>query len=282
MTVKLTREGQFLTRDWNKPTQWNEEQRRYEDEGYYTYRPLTSAEDLILAWNEQIILSENATLRSLMTALRSIPDIDKIGPYVVNGYIKEFIDEAFTPAERDSKVVEFRWYWIGECGKDHVVGDDFDDPNANWREISNRLDIYSNISGRAAQEETDEYHGYTGWVNYSIDGCPQNVFMDCKLVLVEDLEITDRNNWSDEPKLKASKIWTLGAFLYTYLYELSWHGSPQGRDDFNDQMTKQLEEIHNGTAKLYSLEDLDRAIMGDEFVDDLIDKGEYDGGLPPK
>lgn len=272
MTIKLNKDGKFLSRVWNPPTQWNEEKGKYEDEGYYRYFALNNAESIILSWKDNIILEQGVTLRNLMAALRDIPDIELIGPLVVNGYIKEFVEEAFTPPPyQDTQIAEIVWSWHTEYGENWVDGDNFDDETKDCRTIKDNLSVHGNLSGKG-REPHPEY----GDINYSIDGAPQNFYMDVPLRLDETLEIRDRKNWK-ETILTATKIWTLGEFLYTYLWELSWHGSPKGRDEFNEKMAKQFEEIANGTVKTYSLEDLDRAIMGDDFVDDLKEKGEYDG-----
>ena len=277
MTIKLTKDGKFLSRVWNPPTEWNEEARRYEDEGYYRYFALNNAEGILVAWKDQFILEEGVTLRSLMTALRDIPDIERIGPLVVNAYIMEFVDEAFTPPpEKDTQIAKIVWSWHTDYGKNWADGDNFDNEKANCREISDSLSIYGNVSGKAHKPDP-EY----GDINYSIDGAPQHYYMDVPLVLDETVEIRDPKEWQ-KVILTATKVWTLGEFLYTYLWELSWHGSPKGRDEFNEEMSRRLEEVMSDreNLKTYSLEDLDRAIMGDDFVDDLKEKGEYDG-LPP-
>lgn len=68
--------------------------------------------------------------------------------------------------------------------------------------------------------------------SYSIDFTPINKLKDYKLKLNEDFEIRDFNK-NDKGKLilKSKKKFTLYDIIRAIFYELTWHGTPEMRDD---------------------------------------------------
>jgi hypothetical protein len=235
--VKLTKNGKFRTSEWIKPEEWNPVTHKHAIDGYHRFFDLKSADGVLCHWKEYFVIEEGATLGSLFTAIRDITEYEKLGIMFENAWMKEFIEEAFSPVERDTEMNEIVWSWHATIGDEYVGGDEEDEDEDGsgkdtCRTIKNGFSYYGNINGKS--DDVD---------NWAIDGCPQNIYFDVPIRLDETFNVLDSENYKTNPyAMKAVKTWTFGEFLYVYFWEISFHGGPIQREAFNVMLSESLAE----------------------------------------
>lgn len=103
---------------------------------------------------------------------------------------------------------------------------------------------------------------------YSVSASPLNTFTHLKLVLNTDVNVyrLKRHPKTENIKILTSECkFSLLDILDAIYFDISFHGPPDQRDEFIDEMRSRMEEIDNGTIETRPIED---------FFEDL--------GIPPR
>lgn len=209
-------------------------------------------------------LEEGVTLRDIFLLLNSNLEVFDL---VLGNWTRELTEEALNqpPVPSDLKYLFLEWapsiqaVWDGrkETDKKHFSGNFFPDFHG-WGPI--------------------EEGGKTYDTRWGVSTCSVNSIIDTPLVLKEAYSINDEMAWwkkfrsrgegeglpnRDEFIVVYDKCdFTLGHILYGIVWELSWHGGPKQREEFNSEINRRIDEINDGTAELIPLEEVLSKLQG--------------------
>lgn len=138
--------------------------------------------------------------------------------------------------------------WCKEIVTEGLTGKPGSD--ANDREID-YLEIYNDVTETNCEDETytsglvvPDFHGYGDWDDETKGGIgvsftPSNELINLPVKISKDLPI-----YSERQKLTTFKnpTYSLGQILYAIIWELSFHGGPDSRDELKDTLDSSCKE----------------------------------------
>jgi hypothetical protein len=94
---------------------------------------------------------------------------------------------------------------------------------------------------------------------YALDFSPINSLKHLPIVVSDEFEIRKLYQNPQEPPLfKGKKSLCLMDVIWALLWEISFHGTPENRDEQAKELKRRVEEIDNGTEKLIPAEEVFR------------------------
>lgn len=179
---------------------------------------------------EKIALSKELTLRDVFALIEINPFLKE---YLHHYWIDEFLSEAKSTAKASAEInarsIEYlELYWLWE----------YDQESQAYRSPA-RPDFHG--VGILQQEDLIEHDHVVcpkgQRINWSISTAELGEIIDLPLKICDEALITEV-----APPLKILCDTTLGQMLEGIFWELSFHGGPDGRRSFNENLTKAAKE----------------------------------------
>ncbi len=165
---------------------------------------------------------------------------------ISNSYLDELLAEAFSPlsdkqAERMSADRAAGDY-VSNCVIKHIC--DY------TPDISEDIETYVCFGGEGPT--TDEYCE-SGWTNWALSCTPANELVDLPIKLDTKFEIgtsLKKDGYKYEKIFEAKKQFTLLDVFNAIVWELTWHGTPEMRDEFVEEMNERVSEVGNNDGAI--------------------------------
>ena len=122
------------------------------------------------------------------------------------------------------------------------------------------FDAYLNFGG-IAENYTDEYNDEPYDCNMSVSFTPLYSLKNIEIRVDDAFIISGEKN---ETLFKDKKPITLFDFLSTILYEITWNGAPDNRNEKLEELNTTAQRIKNGEEELFELKEIDGEMY---FVD---------------
>ena len=183
--------------------------------------------EVLKNWNDYINIEHGTTIGSIFNFLKNLDKFDSIADLTQNWWIEEFVKASLEDNSEDYEI-EFAIFY--------KTLDESD------------LTTYGDFSGR--KKDDNDF--------WAIDSLPMSYLSKIPVVLSENLY----ERYPDKKEEKKQK-WTLGEFLHTFLYNISFFGGPGETKQFMEEMKDQIKRIEAGEEKLYTL-NLNLLDLGEE------------------
>jgi hypothetical protein len=213
------------------------------EEGEYRVKEVTDQAIRLLF--EEVELDDDVTLKDVFLLLNTELDLFDA---VIGNWCKEFTQEALSAPGKpydntkyDPEMIEYlelrKSITIDKClGKTNTYG-------------TSRPDFGG--VGVVLQKDDDVEHYKKGdRITWGITFTPTNELINIPLKLNKDMPIyymdydsKDLKEWDKTIYTCPDVTYTLGDILNGVVWELSFHGGPDSRDDFKDKLDKQVETI---------------------------------------
>lgn len=186
-------------------------------------------------------LEDGVILRDIFLLLNTELDIFDT---IITNWCKEIVTEGLTKpkeAARETEIEFLELYWRfykdvdRDTKKTFLGGNIF--PQFHGMGFVHKEDhIVDGILHSKAGERT----------GYSIALTPASELMDIPVRFSEDVCIYNEDNWSEQPQKFDSGQYSLGQILYAVIWELSFYGGPEKRDQTSQELMDSVDEIKNG------------------------------------
>lgn len=209
---------------------------RLENNEYELLEIAPSSKDLVLGHlSNTIKLSDDFTVRDFFKLIKRYPILQKID-FWTESFVSEYEscknENCIDPDGEVyqiifQKVIEFTKY-----SKDEPI----------------ECNIFIDILGKGKDS------------TYSLSFWKLENFLDLPVKLYPIKSYTD--DYTEKPHSKSSNIkefnivYTLFEFITSFIYELSFYGTPEDRDKKGDELKENVEKIKSGEMKTYPYEDL--------------------------
>jgi len=219
MELLIAKKGGILfIKEWI----YNEENRK----GNYVFSQLNSEWNILGFLNEVVELEEGFTIRDWFKLVINYSDLQKL-----DNFFPEFIEEYLNCPENGCVDTENE---INEIEIQKIINID------KIEDEKNECNIYIDISGNG-----NNYEGGQN-IKFGIELLPLKNYLDVPLKLLPVVFIEDMKN-RNEAKINYS----LFELITSYIYEISFFGTPRKRDEQSDELKKSVEEIKSGKMKTY-------------------------------
>ncbi len=158
---------------------------------------------------------------------------------------------------------------IAWCDIDLFAADTFDEvdkkyDDLEYLEVENLGEIWDHGDG-AELTVCQGFHALAkpdekGWRQpWGFDGCNLYSFSHLPIRINNELEIWRWDKTDDDRPTAMDKMVyniTLGEFIHAILYEVSFYGTPTRRKEFFEEMSKRVEDVQSGKAKLITWDEV--------------------------
>jgi len=234
--------------------------------GNYEHTLISTGNDnedsyLLSLLNTTIELDNEFTVRDWFKLIINYPvyqKLDLFTPSFLNEYYSCPEKECFDP---DGKLQDIVFQ--------KIISTENYDPE---KEDKYECEIYMDICGRYKDENT----------HYGIEFTPLKDYLDTPMKLLDGIitktipilkeikEAKKKKRHSDYTydykKEEVRVYYTLFEFITSFIYEISFFGTPERRDKKNKELLEQIDDVKSGKAKTYPL-DLDK-LINDESEED--------------
>jgi hypothetical protein len=270
--LELRRGGKLFASEWDGET------------GDYVVQDVTERAPMYLFW-PNCTIEEGVTLGDLFTLIKLHLPFFSVA---INNWVEEYISEAYSqPAKKidvyDPEGIEYlelSWYIEFDRGGTRV---------STWGKKKREYEAEPYASGYSfpqlsgvgweLREDLDQGHGnvYEAGhrINWGVGFTPAYELVDLPIrlnprfrVFDDSIPIEESNgdpNWREVVNCGGATF-TLGHILYGTIWELTWHGPPESRDERKADLDERMKEIDEGTANLVSfesIEDFFDQVLGD-------------------
>jgi len=210
-------------------------------EGSYVEKDVTERAVTLLF--EHCELDAGVTLRDIFLLLKT-----ELGIFdaIIGNWCEEIVNEGLTrekTPDRNSDIEYLELYW-------HIYKDkDYDTKKSTFGGY-----IFPQFHGVGFLQEKDKFDEYGNLeckagdrTPYGISFTPASDLIDLPIKLDAEVRIYNEDDWKETPQTFELGEYSLGHILYGVIWELSFHGGPDQRDEtakdlFNsvDEMRKEL------------------------------------------
>ena len=148
---------------------------------------------------------------------------------------KKFYDDIFYSYLGGHSIEDFFYDYLTETKNEK---------NLDSVEFSWIADVYE-IDGVNEISQYIHFGGMNGDEHYSLSFTPLFDMKNLKVVLDNEFEIQNLSK-TDEKPIKYIKEFTLFDIISTLLYEISFYGTPERRNDIMDDLSNTIKEIDKG------------------------------------
>lgn len=198
---------------------------------------------------ESCTIQQGVTLRDILLLLNTQIEIFQL---VLQNWCKEFVAEGIKkhPHQIESRIEYLELYW--DFRKDFPE-DSSEEASKDPGLFGYRFPALHGV-GRLLEEDYYEKEHLLGKagerIHFSVSVTPLEKLMHLPVQLRPTLTIYNETNWEEQSQLFDACEYTLGHILYGILWELSFHGSPDSRKEFADELTvlmktKKTSKDHN-------------------------------------
>lgn len=237
------------------------------DIGEYVTQDVTTKAGYYLF--DRCILDSDVTLRDVFLLIKSNMDIMKV---VLNNWVEEIVDEGLnripTISQHSRDIEYLELYWVLSKERTHVEfknGPIPAEPGSILHQLGDGM-VHGSFSGpkkvqgilhpdfhgvSAVLKEDDDF-AKEGWkvgerVPMGVSLTPACDLMHIPLKLNEQFCICDdivNDDFSpDNTEVYDGCEYSLGHILYTIIWELTWHGAPDSRDDISKDLKEAIDDI---------------------------------------
>lgn len=229
------------------------------DEGGWQEKDVTD-ESFSHLWKETS-LADDVTLKDIFLLINRHLEVFDV---LLGNWCAELTEEALSgqDAEEDTDIEYLELYKYYELGEVWENGELLPDV------IGPLNTAFPSFHGKGfLRTEKDRNDGQPFRENYAVELSPTYKIVDLPLKLNRELVIFDDPSWHKEfkagnkPNFEDYTIsypwvgYTLGEILYGIVWELSFFGGPQKRDDMMTELKERVDEIESGEAELIEVDD---------------------------
>lgn len=214
-------------------------------------------DDLPLRLFEYCELDNDVTLADIFLLINTHMDFCKL---VIGNWVDEIVAEGLdnpTSKNKDIEYLELYWHFDVEYNKDIKTVAGFNFPGFGGVGFEAKEDIYDGEMLTCKKGNR---------VNYAVEFTPTYELLDLPVKLQNKLYITHWKKAGMEDVTWNTETFTLGHILYGIIWELSYMGGPEDRDQQREELIDRVEEAKNGEAQGKKYDSVD------ELLDDLESK----------
>lgn len=231
ISLVLKRKGYISTKRWK----YNEETK----EGGWEIKELKEFNTILDFLKYNVELEEGYTLRDWFHMILNYPNLQKIDKYF-ESYLEEFRlcpqSDCFSermPSLQFTKTINITLY-----------------KNDNKEEkLKNDVEIYNSFSGN--RQNSDE-------PDWGLDFLPLKEYLDTPIKLGKGILIKEDHNLPIKESYKTEEyettyaLWDIVQYI---IWEISFYGTPERRDQESEELSEIHTEIENGKSKLTLLDE---------------------------
>lgn len=210
------------------------------------YKPVDVTESALYHLMSPCTLEEGVTLRDIFLILQRDIEIYQV---IINNWVEEIVAEGLSGKQRPEEK--------GDCTIDY-------------------LELYWNLEAESGKHSDFGgyifpcFHGWGSWPEdthtpagtkggIGVDFSPSYELIDLPLRLKDTAEVTFLENYKykdAERREVAGPVYSLFHILYGIVWELSFMGSPDSRDNKRVELEETVRRIDSGEEKLIPLEEV--------------------------
>ena len=206
---------------------------------------------------DHCILDDDVTLRDIFLLLEKHEDVFEM---IIGNWMKEIIHEGLykEPKENEEQEIEYlELYWCLENWdlKDLKEFNGLSFPSFHGVGFEQKEDKYIDDVKEDGMLECKAGDR----INWAIEFNPANEMIDLPVKLSEKVTLTenlekevDGRNWTSKEFLNPH--YTLGHILHGIIWELSFCGSPEDRDEKKEDLNQRVDDIKSGKEELVEFE----------------------------
>jgi hypothetical protein len=197
-------------------------------------------------------IEENVTLEDIFDALYNLEDIEiSFNPWTRGHEFEPFYNELKSVPKKENDIISLHFGWVAE-----VTEWENDDC-----EMENEMYEYVNMSGISDDGNF-----------YGLDFTPLSELKDCTISLDSKWKLV--KNYT-ETIFETKKEFNLGDIIGTLLYEISFHGYPENREETSESLKETMDRIENGEEETISWENVQVDFL-EKQLERLVEEEKYE------